>query len=292
MKLLRYCSHVSLLWLLMGFVFSLPTAAQDRPLQTPDAETVPAGTVRAQVGFDFLQEANYPLTGLTGDLTSLGVMDLRLGVGSIVEVELQGTVHEFLDIKHQGASFVTLHLTGTNSTGDSGNYSLWTKVRILGEGERHPAVAFRFGYQMPNEKQISGLGTNTSNVFASVILQKHFFGRLNLFGDAGIGILQVPLTTFQQNDVLTYGGAFVYKLNRRVNLVGEVAGRYSTRPITTALIGTESHSQARLGFQIFAGGFRWDLAGIAGLNKADPQSGFTFGVSRDIHLFNIPSDSK
>lgn len=104
--------------------------------------------------------------------------------------------------------------------------------------------------------------------------------------------MQAPLTTFSQNDVLIYGGAFVYSLHRRLNLVGEAQGRFSSRTISKDLVGTESHSLARVGLQIFAGGFQWDVAGIAGLTKQDPKSGFTFGVSRDIHLFKVPGESK
>jgi len=269
---------------------ALPLAAQDRPLRTPDAETVPPGTLRTETGFDFLQDDRIPFSALSGDLTSVGVLDLRLGVGSIVEVELQGTVRNFLNVKSQGASFTPLHLSSNNSTSDVGDFSLWTKVRIFGEQKRRPGMAFRFGFEMPNSNQAKGIGTNTTNVFASVILEKHF-GKLKVFGNAGIGILQAPLTTFSQNDVLIYGGAFVYSLHRRLNLVGEAQGRFSSRTISKSLVGTESHSLARLGLQIFAGGFQWDVAGIAGLTKQDPKTGFTFGVSRDIHLFKVPGES-
>jgi hypothetical protein len=275
---------------LLSFVCMLATSAfaQDQPLQTSDADIVPAGTVRAQVGFDFLQDATFPLTALTGDQTVLGDMNLRLGLGSVVEVQLQGAVEQFLSIKSQGVSFVPLHLSGPNSASDSGNYSLWTKVHILSEIGRRPAVGFRFGLELPNAKQVHGLGTNTTNVYAEAILQKHF-GQLKVFGDLGIGILQVPLTLFSQNDVIIYGAAFTYPLRHRLTLMGEVAGRQSTRKISNDLIGTESHSQARLGFQFLAGGFQWDLAGIAGILKNDPTFGFTFGVGRDIPLFKIPS---
>jgi hypothetical protein len=270
---------------LLCALFGPGLAAQTRPLQTPDAETVPPGTLRAQVGFDFLQGADFPLTGLSGDLSSVGVTDLRLGVGRVVEIELQGAVQNFLQVKREVAAPITPELTGPDSTHDYGDFSLWTKVRILGEGGKRPAVAFRFGYEMPNSKQNRGIGTNSTNVFAEVILEKHL-RQLKVFGDLGLGILQSPNAKFSQNDVLLYGGAFLYPLHRRINLAGEVAGRYSSRTITPALFGTESHSQARLGFQVFAGGFQWDVAAIGGLAEHDPSTGFTFGVSRDIRLFH------
>jgi hypothetical protein len=288
MRLLAASQGLGVVLCLLLGLFASRLAAQDRPLETPDAETVPQGTLRAQVGFDFLQDADFPLSGLSGDLTSVGVTDLRLGVGRTVEVELEGAVQNFLQVKREVPGPVTAVLTSPDSTHGVGDFSLWTKVRILGEKGHRPAVAFRFGYQMPNSDQTRGIGTNTTNVFAEVILEKHL-RRLKLFGDLGLGILEAPNTKFSQNDVLLYGGAFLYPLERRVNLAGEIAGRYSSRSITPALIGTENHSQARLGFQIFAAGFRWDAAAIAGLAQHDPSSGFTFGVSRDVRLFHPAS---
>ncbi len=264
-----------------------PTAfAQDRPLRTTDTPTVPPGTLRVEVGFDFLQDVDFPLSGLSGDLTSVGVLNLRMGVGKIVEVQLEGAIQNFLDVKQRGASFVpALQLTGANSTHDTGDFALSTKIRLLPESGRRPSFAVRFGFIMPNSDQSRGISSNTTNVFAILVLGKHF-GKLNVFGNAGVEILQAPNAKFSQNDVLLYGLAFSYPVHRRVNLVGEVAGRYSTRTINVDLIGTESHSQARLGFQILAGGFQWDLAGIAGLHTSDPRSGFTFGISKDIKLFD------
>ncbi len=287
-----------ILYLLCLLCFAdVPASAQNRPLRTSDAEILPPGTLRAEVGFDFLQDVSFPLTGLTGDLTSVGVLTMRMGVGKIVEVQLQGAVQNFLDVKKQSGGFVTPILQGacTTPTGggqvtggcsahDTGDFSLFTKVRIFSESGRRPSLALHFGFKMPNSKERRGIGTNTTEVFGSLILQKHF-GNLNLFGDLGLAILQAPNTQFTQNDVFTYGGAFVYPFYRRVNFVGEVNGRKSMRTITAGLVGTESRSQARLGFQIFAGGFQWDLAGIAGLTSRDAKSGFTFGLSKDIRLF-------
>src|SRR5215470_4825856 len=261
-------------------------AAQDRPLRTVDAETVPAGTVRAEVGFDFLQDVGFPLSGLRGDETSVGVMDVRMGVGKIAEIEVEGSLQNFLDVKSRGTSFVPdLSLTGVNSTHDTGDFTLATKVRLLKNDGLRPGLAFKFGFVMPNSNQARGIGTNTTNVFALVALEEQI-RKLSVFGNLGLEILQAPNALFTQNDVLIYGGAFRYPVHRRVNLVGEVNGLYSSRTINDALVGTQSAGQARLGLQITAGGFTWDLAGIRGLNKYDARSGFTFGLSKDFHLFD------
>ena len=267
-------------------LFSLATFAQERPLRTTDVETVPAGDLRVQVGFDFLQDVAFPLSGLRGDETSVGVIDLRAGISKIAEIEVAGAIQNFLDVKSQGASFVpNLQLTGVNSTHDTGDFSLATKIRFFKPSGKKPGLAFKFGFIMPNSNQARGIGTNTTNVFALVALEEQI-QKLKLMGDLGIEILQAPNALFTQNDVLMYGAGFSYPVHRRVNLVGEVNGLYSDRTINNALLGTQSTGQARLGLQINAGGFTWDLAGIRGINKNDPRSGFTFGVSRDFHLFN------
>jgi hypothetical protein len=275
---------VAVLGLCVAFCLAVPRLrAQSLPLRTPDANIVPTGVLRAQGGFDFLQNIDYPLSGLSGDLTSMGVLNMRLGVGQRTEVQLQGTVQNFLQVHGRVPAPVTPVLTGANSTNDVGDFSLWTKLLLLRE-HRAPAVAFRFGFLMPNTNQARGIGNNATNVYASVILQKHI-GRLKAFGDTGIGILQSPNAKFSQNDELLYGGALSYPLNRRAHVVAEVAGRYSSRALTPALYGTESRAEGRMGLVVSGGGFQWDMAAILGVYPNDPSTGFTFGVSRDLRIF-------
>ena len=65
--------------------------AQQRPLQTQDPGIIAPGNLSLEFGFDFLQNAKYPQSGLQGDLTSLGVIGINLGLGEIVEFQIQGT---------------------------------------------------------------------------------------------------------------------------------------------------------------------------------------------------------
>src|SRR5258708_2348440 len=264
-----------------------PFLAKDRPLHTVDTETVAVGTLRSEVGFDFLQDVGFPLSGLRGDETSVGVVDLRMGVGRIAEIEVEGSIQNFLDVKSRGTSFVpNLQLTGVNSTHDTGDFALATKIRLLKNEGKRPGLAFKFGFIMPNSNQARGIGTNTTNVFALIALEEQI-RKLSVFGNLGVEILQAPNALFTQNDVLMYGAAFRYPILRNVNVVGEVNGLYAERKINTALIGTQSSGQARLGVQITAGGFSWDLCGVRGINKYDARSGFTFGVSKDFRLFDF-----
>jgi len=280
-------SRIAMTLLLAGAaLFPLnPAAAQDRPLQTPDAEVVPQGTVRIETGLDFLQGISYPLSGLSGDLTDVGDVDVRAGIGSTVEVELAGVAQQFLDVKQQGASLVsTLALTGPDSTHDVGDFSLTAKARFFGEGHRRPAIAMRFGFIMPNTNQNRGIGNNATDIFSDIDFERHF-GQLDTFGDLGIEIVTSPNALYSQNDETLYGAAFRYPFGAHIHLVGEVNGRYTPRKIIPVLYGTESRGEARLGIDVAAGGFVWDVAGIKGLNHYDPAYGWTFGVTHDISVF-------
>ncbi len=275
--------HVCVFVVLVG-LFTPALRAQQRPLRTPDATILPPGTLRIEAGLDFLQGVDFPLSGLSGDLTGVGVLRLRMAVGRRVEVQLEGIAQNVLQVNRQVPAPVRPQLTGGDSTHDVGDFSLWTKIRMVAEN-RHPALAFRFGFEMPNSNQARGIGTNTTNVYASLIAEKHL-GRLDLFGQSGLGILQSPSAQFSQNDVWIYGGAFRLPVLKRLALAGEIAGRHSTRKLTPALFGTESRGQGRLGLVWTFGGFQWDAAAVAGIYRNDPTTGFTFGVSRDVRLFH------
>lgn len=277
--------RVRLVVLALLLLAAPPLGAQQRPLQTQDVELIPPGHVRVEVGFDFLQDIRYPLSGLRGDLTRVGVLGVNVGLGKMVELELQGTLQNFLSVREQVTAPVVPTLTNNGlATRDFGDFTIATKIKLIPEQGRRPALGLRFAVEMPNSNQAKGIGTNTTNVYLSVLAQKHF-GKLNTFYNFGMGILSSPLATFTQNDVLTYGVAAIYPVHKRLNLVGEVYGRHSTRRITARLIGTEDRSEVRLGGQIFAAGLRWDIAAILGLTDRDASTGVSFGVSKDLALF-------
>ena len=270
-------------------LFSLGTAAhaqqQQRPLVTEDVEIVKPGAVRFDFGFDFIQNRDFGLSGLNGDLTRVGVVKLTFGLAPNVEFEAGGVIQNYLSINRviQTAPFQLNLSQGTNSTHDTGDFYLAAKFKLRNEGKRTPSLGFRFGAEMPNSNQARGIGVNQINFFATTLAGKHFGKKLYVYGNLGLGILTAPLERFTQNDVVLYGLAATYGVNDRLTLVGEVNGRYSTRKITPR--GTESDGAARFGARIKAGGLLWDVAGIKGLNKLSERSGLTFGVTYQADVF-------
>jgi hypothetical protein len=270
-------------------VASLTAFAQQRPLITEDAETVKPRAVRFETGFDFLQAKDYPVSGLNGDLTRLGVVSLTFGLASNVEVEAGGVIQNFLDINRQfRSSAVPLQLSQVDSTRDTGDFYLATKIKLRGETRRAPALGFRFGVELPSSNQSRGIGLNQTNFYAATLVAKSL-GKARVIGNLGLGILSSPIdasgniSPFTQNDVALFGLAATYQFNSRLTLLSEVNGRYSAR--NSPPLGTESDGAARLGVRIRAGGLFWDVAGIRGLYPRSESSGVTFGVTFEGGLF-------
>jgi hypothetical protein len=265
--------------------------AQQRPLITEDVDIIPPGSVRLEAGLDFLQGARFPASGLTGDLTRVGVLGISIGFSPNVEFQIEGVAQNFLSINTRGASAIPLSVApGANSTNDTGDFILWTKFKLRSETSRGPSLGFRVGVGLPNSNQARGIGLNQTNAYGSILVGKKFGkdGRLNTFGNLGVAILTAPTQLFSQNDVLTYGAAGIFRVNKQFSIAGEVNGRANTRPGDGPL-GTESQSEARLGMQIRASGLRFDFAGIKGLTRFTHDSGFTVGVTYDTPAIFAPA---
>lgn len=265
-------------------LFSVAGArAQQRPLITEDVDIIPPGSFRFEVGMDFMQGVKYPVSGLNGDLTRAGVIGVNIGLAPNVEIQIEGVAHNFLSINSRGPSAIPLEITpGSNSANDFGDFTLWTKIKLRAETAKGPSIGFRFGVQLPNSSQGRGIGLNQTNAYGQVLVGKKFGrnGRVNTFGNLGIGILTAPTELFSQNDVVMYGLASIVRLNNQFSIAGEVNGWQNTRPGSGPL-GTESQGEARLGMQVRASGLRFDFAGIKGLTSHSPRSGITVGVTYD-----------
>ncbi|MEE2823128.1 MAG: hypothetical protein VYA53_09115 [Acidobacteriota bacterium] len=249
--------------------------AQQRPLMTERAKTLEQGYVLVDLGVEFLQGANFPFSGLKGDLIRAGALGMRIGVADTTEIQLLGTVQNVLNIEERYSAPNTsrLQIFG-HSTSDVGDFTLATKVRLKNEGPGWPILAFRFGLQLPNASNENGLGNDETNVFGSVLAQKQF-GKLQLMIDLGLSILGNPVVPGSQDDLFTYGAALTYLVHPQINLLIDGMGRMGPGDI-----GTEEQFSLRLGSRIEAVGLHWDVAAFVGFYESDPSSGLVLGVSR------------
>ncbi|MBS1812928.1 MAG: transporter [Acidobacteria bacterium] len=277
-KLIALLIFRALLMLLSG----VAVIAQQRPLITEDVEVVKPGSVRLEFGFDFAQRKRFPVSGLQGDLSRLGVASMTFGLAPNVEVEVGGVIHNSLAISRRETSAIPLDLKNINSTSDVGDFFIATKIKVRNETNRTPAIGLRFGVQLPNSNQARGIGLNQTNFFMTALASKTV-GKFRVSGNLGLSILTAPTQLFTQNDVMMYGLSVVYPLNDRVSLLGEVNGRMNTRK--TAPLGTESDGEARFGARFKASGLLWDVSALTGLHKNSIKSGVSFGLTYESSLF-------
>lgn len=272
-------------WLLFLGAFccvSLPALGQQRPLKTDDAELLEIGRIRTELGFEFLQKQQYSLSGLTGDLTRVGVAAVHVGLGEYAEFQISGVFQDFLAVSERSSHPPIPPAFTGNSTSDFGDLILAAKIKLAGEKRARPAFAFKFAVELPNAKHDSGLGTDQTEFYADVLLSKHV-GRARLLGSLGLAILGNPVVLGRQADVLTYGAAVLVPVNPRLNVVAEINGRKGPSP---ERLGNEDQSVARLGVQLQAAGVRWDLGGLAGFKRFDADSGVYIGITYAFRAFH------
>jgi hypothetical protein len=269
--------------LVFGLAFPYAAIGQQRPLRTDDAEILQTGRIRLELGVEFLQGQRYSLSGLEGNLNRLGVAGIHIGVGEFAEFQISGVVQDYLSISERTEPVIPPAFTG-DSTSDFGDLVLGTKLKLAGEKGRRPAMAFKFAVQLPNASLDSGLGTNQTEFFASLLFKKRFGGS-QILADVGFAILGSPVHAGSQTDPLTYGVAAVVPLRHRLNVVAEVNGRQGPSGRT----GNENKSQARTGIQFWTGRLRWDVGGVAGLTRYDPKSGIVAGITYEFQGFKRPA---
>lgn len=273
----------------VGLVLALasPLHAQQRPLATEDPESVGGGVVLVEAGIDYLREQNYPVSGLTGHLTSLPRVGISVGLSSIAELQLDGISYDRLRVIEAAAAPLSGALNvGGDSTSSAADAVIGMKLRMLGEGGRRPAVGLRFATKLPNASNESGLGLDTMDFFASLLVGKTIQS-VRVVTNIGLGILSDPTRGDRQNDVLTYGLSIARAVATGVEIVGEVAGRANTRA-GTAPPGTESSGFIRVGARATRGTVRFDGGLITGMTSRDANIGVTAGVTWVFRAFEVP----
>ena len=74
-------------------------SAQQRPLVTEDPETIGAGLVLVEGGFDALHDVYYPASGLQGNLLRIPTLGVSFGISSIAELQIDGGILNRLSVK-------------------------------------------------------------------------------------------------------------------------------------------------------------------------------------------------
>jgi len=262
-------------------------SAQQRPLVTEDPETVGAGRVLVEGGLDYATDVVYPASGLEGSLLRFPLIGFSVGVSSIAEIQIDGGLYNRLSITGRRpaplASVVTALGTTTSDVEDT---VIGTKVRIVPEGVRRPAFGFRFATKLPNAGNESGLGLDTTDFVASVLVGKTTRS-VRIVGNSGLAILGDPTVGDRQNDELAYGLSFARALTNAVEVVGELNGRINSRNGQPPP-GTESRGVLRVGGRYTVGSWRGDAAVMLGTTNADVGVGVAAGFTYVFDAFRVP----
>jgi hypothetical protein len=265
-----------------------PVAAQQRPLVTEDPEVVGAGMVLVEGGFDYSHDILYPASGLQGNLLRMPLIGVSVGLSSIAELQIDGGFYNKLSIAHTGVGPAPLagmmNVSGT-STHDVEDIVVGTKIRIAAETPTRPGFGIRFATRLPNAGNESGLGLDTTDFHADVLIGKTSKS-IRIVGNVGLGILGDPTRGDNQNDVLDYGISLARAVKEGVEVVGEINGRASTRGGTPPA-GTEGRGVMRIGGRITRGTVRLDAGLLIGMTSRDPSFGFTAGATYVFKGFDV-----
>jgi hypothetical protein len=264
-----------------------PAAAQQRPLVTEDPETIGTGLVLIEGGFDYGRDVFLPASGLQGNLLRAPLLGVSIGISSIAELQIDGGFYNRLSVTDRRPAPLSgqLNFTG-DSTHDVEDIVVATKIRLVAESPSHPAFGLRFATKLPNAGNESGLGLDTTDFHAQVLMGKTVQS-IRFVGNIGLGILADPTRGDNQNDVLDYGLSVARAVAEGLEVVGELNGRASTRGGTPPA-GTESRATIRVGGRLTRGPVRIDAGLLVGLTSRDPGFGFTAGATWVFKGFTLP----
>jgi hypothetical protein len=275
--------------IVLAVFMALPGAAfaQQRPLVTEDPETVGAGRVLVEAGLDYARDVVYPVSGLEGHLFRFPLIGLSIGVSSIAEIQVDGGLYDRLNITQRRPAPLSgmLEVAG-DSTSDVDDIVIGTKVRLVPEGLSRPAIGFRFATRLPNASNENGLGLDTTDFHASLLVAKTVQS-VRVVSNIGLGILGDPTRGDRQNDVLAYGVSFARAVTQAAEVVGEINGRVNMRDVEVPP-GTESRSTVRFGTRYTVGTWRADAALLFGVTSNDPSIGLAAGFTYVFNAFQVP----
>lgn len=272
----------------VAVMLTRPATGQQRPLATEDPEPIGLGRILVEGGFDFAKNQEYTVSGLEGNLWRVPTFGLSVGISSFAELQIDGGLYNRLTVHRQeptAALAGMLTVTGDSSS-DVEDLVVATKIRVLYETARRPAVSVRFATKLPNAQNESGLGLDTTDFYAALLAAKTVQS-IRVVGNVGIGILADPTRGDRQNDVLTYGVSLARALTDQSEVVGEINGRVSTRSGQPPP-GTETRGVLNLGARYTRGSVRFDASAFFGLTTIDPTVGISAGFTYVWLAFQMP----
>ena len=269
-------------------MFSSGAAAQQRPLVTEDPETVGGGRVLLEAGLDLQRDVFFPVSGLRGNRVLFPTVSISIGLSSIAELQIDGAFYQRLNItERRPAPLSALLDFDGDETSDVDDFVVATKLRLVTESGRRPAVGLRLATKLPNVSNESGLGTDLTDFYASLLFAKTVQS-IRIVGNGGVAILGDPTSAVpEQNDLMTFGLSVARAMTTSTELVGEINGRLNVANGDPDP-GAENRAIMRLGGRYTRGAVRVDAALLLGMTSRDPSIGLTTGFTWVLDAFQVP----
>lgn len=265
---------------------AVPAAfAQQRPILTEDPETVGAGRVLLEAGLDHVRGLRFPVSGLDGNLTRLPVAGVSIGLSSIAELQVDGAGRRSLQIRQRLAGPYADVVAPGERTSAADDLTIGTKIRLVPEGARRPAVGARMATRLGAGSGESGLGPGTTDLFVTALAGKTIQS-IRVVGNVGLGLLADPTRGDQRGRVLLYGASFARALTQAAEVVGEINGRAQRGDIRPP--GSETRATLRFGGRYTTGPLRLDAAVLLGMTTIDAGVGVTAGMTYVFKGFSVP----
>ncbi len=231
------------------------------------------------VGVVHEADISFALSGLEGDLWSLGRVTMAYGLADRAVLEVRGDLYRRLSIERRRPPAVPPEEVEDGTATDAGDFRVGLAFAPLGGGTGW-AAGGRVEVTLPTTNEARGLGTNTTDVRLG-LLGSYGRGRVRLTGDVGVAILEAPTEPFEQNDVLAYSAELLVRPGPNARLSLGVEGRASTRGRVPH--GTEDRGELQVGAELERGRWAADLRVAAGYAERSPSWAVAAGV-----VFRLP----
>lgn len=265
-----------------AFIIPFSLLSQQYPVSTETPSITPAGTAHTEIGMGEYFDQSFPLSGLDGNLTKLGMLRFGFSYDGNVELQFDGTLLDILRVKSRNAAFNSGIATTNSVTADIGDFTLWTKFLLISEYRFFSSVSIRFGVQLPNASNESGLGIDEFDFYSSLLFEKHY-GGIRWVVNAGLGILGDPATLSEQHDTFIFAFGSYVPVGDRSTLVFETAGRTGHHGI-----GVYRLANAKVGAQALFAGLSWKFLGVRSFAPSDNSNGAELVVGFNFAILENP----
>ena len=157
---------------------------------------------------------------------------------------------------------------------------------MISEYHFFSTVSIRFGVQLPNASNESGLGVDEFDSYSSFLLEKHI-GGIRCVVNTGLGILGNPARLSDQHDTFIYGFGSYVPLGDKLDLILETAGRTGHQGP-----GVYRLANADAGIQTALLGLSWKLLGVISFSPSDNSKGAQIVAGYDFAIIDDIASSK